>query len=50
MVGYVVSALNGQKYGLIGGRSLGMYSAVVSMGVYGNDTFDPKFLGGDEDE
>lgn len=29
--GYVVSALNGQKYGLIGGRSLGMYSAVVSM-------------------
>lgn len=29
--GYVVSALNGQKYGLIGGRSLGMYSAVVDM-------------------
>lgn len=28
---YVVSALNGQKYGLIGGRSLGMYSATVSM-------------------
>jgi len=27
----VVSGLNGQKYGLIGGRSLGMYSAVVSM-------------------
>ena len=22
----------------------------VPMGVYGNDTFDPKFLGGDEDE
>ncbi len=28
---YVVSALNGEKYGLIGGRSLGMYSATVSM-------------------
>lgn len=27
----VVSRLNGQKYGLIGGRSLGMYSATVSM-------------------
>ena len=27
----VVSGLNGQKYGMIGGRSLGMYSAVVSM-------------------
>lgn len=27
----VVSCLNGQKYGLIGGRSLGMYSATVSM-------------------
>ena len=27
----VVSSLNGQKYGLIGGRSLGMYSATVSM-------------------
>ena len=27
----VVSALNGQKYGLLGGRSLGMYSATVSM-------------------
>ena len=27
----VVSSLNGQKYGMIGGRSLGMYSAVVSM-------------------
>lgn len=27
----VVSMLNGQKYGLIGGRSLGMYSATVSM-------------------
>jgi L-fucose isomerase len=27
----VVSRLNGQKYGMIGGRSLGMYSAVVSM-------------------
>ena len=27
----VVSALNGQKYGLIGGRSLGMYSSTVSM-------------------
>ena len=27
----VVSGLNGQKYGLIGGRSLGMYSATVSM-------------------
>lgn len=26
-----VSCLNGQKYGLIGGRSLGMYSATVSM-------------------
>lgn len=26
-----VSRLNGQKYGLIGGRSLGMYSATVSM-------------------
>lgn len=29
--GAVVTQLNGQKYGLIGGRSLGMYSAVVSM-------------------
>lgn len=28
---YVVNGLNGQKYGLIGGRSLGMYSATVSM-------------------
>ena len=27
----VVSGLNGQRYGLIGGRSLGMYSATVSM-------------------
>jgi L-fucose isomerase len=27
----VASSLNGQKYGMIGGRSLGMYSAVVSM-------------------
>lgn len=27
----VVNGLKGQKYGLIGGRSLGMYSAVVSM-------------------
>ena len=27
----VASGLNGQKYGMIGGRSLGMYSAVVSM-------------------
>lgn len=27
----VVNRLNGQKYGLIGGRSLGMYSAAVSM-------------------
>lgn len=27
----VVNRLNGQKYGLIGGRSLGMYSASVSM-------------------
>ena len=27
----VVTRLNGQKYGLIGGRSLGMYSATVSM-------------------
>ena len=27
----VASGLNGQKYGLIGGRSLGMYSATVSM-------------------
>lgn len=27
----VVSGLNGQKYGLIGGRSLGMYSATASM-------------------
>lgn len=27
----VVSRLNGQKYGLIGGRSLGMYSTTVSM-------------------
>lgn len=26
-----VSSLNGQKYGLIGGRSLGMYSSTVSM-------------------
>ena len=26
-----VNRLNGQKYGLIGGRSLGMYSATVSM-------------------
>ncbi len=30
-VARVVSRLNGQKYGMIGGRSLGMYSAVVSM-------------------
>lgn len=28
---YVVTSLNGQKYGLIGGRSLGMYSATVDM-------------------
>ena len=28
---YVASSLNGQKYGLIGGRSLGMYSATVDM-------------------
>lgn len=28
---YVVSGLMGQKYGLIGGRSLGMYSATVDM-------------------
>ncbi|MEA5014361.1 MAG: L-fucose/L-arabinose isomerase family protein [Candidatus Limiplasma sp.] len=28
---HVVSSLNGEKYGLIGGRSLGMYSATVSM-------------------
>lgn len=28
---HVVSSLNGQKYGLIGGRSLGMYSTTVSM-------------------
>ena len=28
---YVASRLNGQKYGMIGGRSLGMYSATVSM-------------------
>lgn len=27
----VVTSLNGQKYGLIGGRSLGMYSSTVSM-------------------
>lgn len=27
----VVNRLNGQKYGLIGGRSLGMYSSTVSM-------------------
>lgn len=27
----VASGLNGQKYGMIGGRSLGMYSATVSM-------------------
>lgn len=27
----VVSSLNGQKYGLLGGRSLGMYSSTVSM-------------------
>lgn len=27
----VVSSLNGQKYGLVGGRSLGMYSATISM-------------------
>lgn len=27
----VVTRLNGQKYGLIGGRSLGMYSSTVSM-------------------
>lgn len=27
----VVTRINGQKYGLIGGRSLGMYSATVSM-------------------
>jgi L-fucose isomerase len=27
----VASGLNGQKYGLIGGRSLGMYTATVSM-------------------
>ncbi len=29
--GAVVNGLKGQKYGLIGGRSLGMYSATVSM-------------------
>ena len=34
----VVSSLNGQKYGLIGGRSLGMYSAVVDM-----QTWQDKF-------
>lgn len=28
---YVVNALKGQKYGLFGGRSLGMYSATVDM-------------------
>ncbi|MFA7671436.1 MAG: L-fucose/L-arabinose isomerase family protein [Sphaerochaetaceae bacterium] len=28
---YVVSSLNGSSYGLIGGRSLGMYSSTVSM-------------------
>lgn len=28
---YVVSRLNGQKYGLVGGRSLGMYNSTVSM-------------------
>ena len=28
---HVVTSLNGQKYGLIGGRSLGMYSATVDM-------------------
>lgn len=28
---HVASSLNGQKYGMIGGRSLGMYSATVSM-------------------
>jgi L-fucose isomerase len=28
---HVVSSLNGQVYGMIGGRSLGMYSATVSM-------------------
>ena len=27
----MASGLNGQKYGMIGGRSLGMYSATVSM-------------------
>lgn len=27
----VVNRLNGQKYGLLGGRSLGMYSSTVSM-------------------
>ena len=26
-----MTSLNGQKYGLIGGRSLGMYSATVDM-------------------
>lgn len=29
--GFVVNRLNGQKYGLIGGRSLGMYSATACM-------------------
>ncbi len=28
---YAATGLNGQKYGLVGGRSLGMYSAVVDM-------------------
>lgn len=28
---YAVTSLNGQKYGLLGGRSLGMYSATVDM-------------------
>lgn len=38
---YVKNALNGQKYGLIGGRSLGMYSATIDtqdwMDLYGID-------------
>lgn len=40
----VVSGLNGQKYGLIGGRSLGMYSSTVSIqdweSIFGVDVDD----------
>lgn len=32
---YVVNALKGQKYGLFGGRALGMYSATVDMQDWG---------------